>query len=77
MMVTATAREDFGLMPVALNLESLVVFAAPHVFTELSNPDAATLAQQLDRQYPWSNQSLLSNHVTKFTAFSQPILALQ
>ena len=49
MMVTATAREDFGLMPVALNLESLVVFAAPHVFTELSNPDAATLAQQLDR----------------------------
>ena len=35
MIVTATAREDFGLVPVALNLESIVMFVVPHLLIEV------------------------------------------
>lgn len=35
MNATATAKDDFGLMPTALNLESLVILTVPHLLIEI------------------------------------------
>jgi hypothetical protein len=40
MILNASPRHDFGLMPVALNLDSVVMLVVPHLFTELSDSDA-------------------------------------
>jgi hypothetical protein len=37
MTVTATPKTDFGLMPVALNLESLIIFVVPNLFVEVED----------------------------------------
>lgn len=35
MTATAIVKEDFGLMPTAINLENLVIFTVPHLLIEL------------------------------------------
>jgi hypothetical protein len=40
MTVDATAKADFGLMPVALNLESIVMFMVPHLLIEVAEAGA-------------------------------------
>lgn len=37
MIETVTVKDDFGLMPTALNLENQVIFTVPHLSIEMGN----------------------------------------
>jgi len=71
MTVTATPKTDFGLMPVALNLESLIIFVVPNLFVEVEDENFFQESEDTD-----GDQAEATVEVSHFGNFANPIVSM-
>jgi hypothetical protein len=71
MTVTATPKTDFGLMPVALNLESLIIFVVPNLFVEVEDENFFQESEDTD-----GDQAESTVEVSHFGNFANPIVSI-